>query len=112
MREREGARKAEIDQLHVQQQIAEALRGFLTRTANEGLPVITWIIAGSPSEAPLTAICDIGDADKRRRDFEVWCDAFVAAKLPDEVNSQGGTRLRARVVDDYLNLPIDLIADV
>lgn len=112
MHEQERARRAEIEQLHVQQQTMEALRDLLARIANEKLPITTWVIASSPSATPLTAICDIGDADKRRRDFEVWCDALAATKLADEGNGQGGTRLRARVMDNYLDLPIDLIADV
>lgn len=112
MHEREQARKAELDQLHVQQRTMEALRDLLSRIENEDLPVVTWKIASSPSATPLTAVCDLGDTDKRRRGFEEWCDALGATQLPDEVSSQGGTRLRARVMDNYLDLPIDLIADV
>ncbi|MFB4292987.1 hypothetical protein ACBI99_35470 [Nonomuraea sp. ATR24] len=112
VQEREQTRSAELDQLHVQQRAMEALRDLLSRTENEGLAVLTWTIASSPSTSALVAVCDTGDAGERRRGFEEWCDALGATRLADEVSGQGSTRLRARVVDTYLDLSIDLVADV
>jgi hypothetical protein len=112
VQEHQQPRSAELDQLRVQQRAMEALRDLLSRVENEDLPVVTWIFASSPSASPLTAVCESGDADKRRRDFEKWCDALGAARLADEMRGQGGIRLRARVMDTYLDLSIDLVADV
>lgn len=106
------AEKARKDQLHLQQRTVEALRDLLARIENENLPIISWSIHSNPAREALTGTCDAGDSDQRRQHFEAWREALNANPLPNETTSEGVTRLRAVVTDNYLDLYITLVADV
>ncbi|MBT2225995.1 hypothetical protein [Nonomuraea sp. NEAU-A123] len=96
------------DQIHVQQRAAKVLEKLLARTINEKLPVISWTIASSASQAALTGHCDAGDAEQRRSNFEAWREALTANAL----SSENATRLHATVTDNYADLDIALIAEI
>nr|WP_055506802.1 hypothetical protein [Nonomuraea pusilla] len=102
--------EATRDLLHRQQRAAKVLGQLLGRAVNEKLPAISWAIAGSPSHPALAGNCDADDAADRRRDFEAWRDALAAGVLPEEVDAEGRTRLRASVTDTYEDITIELVA--
>lgn len=95
------------DQIHLQQRAAKVLEQLLARTINEKLPVISWTIASSASQAVLTGHCDAENAEQRRSDFEVWREAIAA----NAISSENSARLRATATDNYADLDIALIAD-
>ncbi|MEO3871314.1 hypothetical protein ABGB18_21080 [Nonomuraea sp. B12E4] len=106
------AKQAYLDQLHLQQRAVDELRNLLARISNEDLPIITWAVHSSAAKAALTGFCDTGDAQQRRRDFEIWREAINADLQPSETKGESGTRLIATVRDNYLDLSIDIVADV
>ncbi|MEV4473260.1 hypothetical protein [Nonomuraea sp. NPDC049504] len=100
------------EQLQAQQWAAEALKGLLARAVNENLPIITWSLISRPESAAITGVCDAESPEQRRSDFEAWREALYAEVQPSETNDAGGTRLFATVRDNYLDLSVDIIADV
>jgi hypothetical protein len=100
------------ERLQAQQWAAEALKGLLARAVNENLPIITWSLMSRPESAAITGVCDAEAPEQRRSDFEAWREALYAEVQPSETNDAGGTRLFATVRDNYLDLSVDIIADV
>ncbi|MEV0383392.1 hypothetical protein [Nonomuraea sp. NPDC050643] len=105
-------KKRDLDQLHLQQRTVDALRDLLARISNENLPLITWSIHSAPAKAALTGVCDAEDSEQRRADFETWREALNAEMQPSKTEGESGTRLLATGRDNYLDLSIDIIADV
>ncbi|TDB97421.1 hypothetical protein E1267_39830 [Nonomuraea longispora] len=101
-----------MDQLHLQQRAIDALRDLLARISNEDLPVITWAVHSSPDKAALSGFCDAEDSQQRRMDFEVWREALYAERQPMKAEGESGSRLIATVQDNYLDLSIEIIAEI
>lgn len=97
-------------QRQTQQRAYKVLGQMIERGERENLPVISWALSSTNTQAILTGNCDAVDPIQRQADFEAWRKSIGAEAWPNGIRSEAGIRLSASTVDRSEEVTVTLSA--